>query len=180
MPSSQLAWPWSSQELVKESRRWLLEWFIEGSDPGLCVTDHVPDEIVAFGKRCKVELIEQSEARELAAKHDIYLEGLGGTNQGIIGALASIGLISTGDDGRLVHLGGWPWPDEIHGGLIDAKTIYERGVDEIRVQATGEVLRDGRVDIVKNLRPNIRGGKIVLLVEATPDGRAPWKALKPT
>ena len=66
-------------------KKWLLEWFIEGSDPGLCVTDHVPDEIVAFGKRCKVDLIEQSEARELAAKHDIYLEGLGGTNQGIIG-----------------------------------------------------------------------------------------------
>ena len=168
--------PW----LIRDMKKWLLEWFIEGSDPGLCVTDHVPDEIVAFGKRCKVDLIEQSEARELAAKYDIYLEGLGGTNQGIIGALASIGLISTGDDGRLVHLGGWPWPDEIHGGLIEAKAIYERGVDEIRVQATGEVLHEGRVDIVKNLRPNIRGGKIVLFVEATPEGRSPWKALKPT
>lgn len=169
--------PW----LIRDTKKWLLEWFIEGSDPGLCVTDTVPDEVVEFGKRTKVDLIEQSEARALAAKHGIYLEGLGGTNGGIIGALAAVGLVSTGNDGRIVHLGGWPWPDELHGGVLDAKTIYDRGIDEIRVAATGEVLREGKIDIIKNLRPNLReGGRIIQYVEATPEGRAPWKALKPT
>jgi hypothetical protein len=180
--------------LFRDIRGWMLEWFIEGSDPGLCITDEVPEEIVAFAQRCKRELIDQGEARKLARKHGIQLEGLGGTEQGVIGALAAIGLVSTGFDGRIVHLGGWPWPDDAHGGVLDAETILARGVDEIRVarrvpinekthdvEPTNEIVRTGKIDIVKNLRPNLRGGgRIVLYVEATPDGRAPWRALKPT
>jgi hypothetical protein len=167
-------------ELVRESRRWLREWFIEGSDPGLCVTDAVPDDVIAFGHRCKRELIEQREARDLASHCGIHLEGLGGTEQGVIGALAAVGLVTTGDDGRVVHLGGWPWPDDLKG-IVDASVIYERGVDEIRVDATGEVVRMGAIDIEKRLRPNWRKGRVVLLVEKTPHGHAaPWKALRPT
>ena len=110
-------------ELVRESRRWLREWFIEGSDPGLCVTDAVPDDVMAFGQRCKRELIEQRETRELASRFGIHLEGLGGTEQGVIGALAAVGLVATGDDGRIVHLGGWPWPDDLKG-TVDATVIF--------------------------------------------------------
>jgi hypothetical protein len=136
---------------------------------------------VEFGYRCKRELIQQSEARELAAKHGIHLEGLGGTNQGIIGALAAVGLVSTGNDGRIVHVGTWPWPDDMKGGIVDAEAIYARGVNEIRVEATGAVLRTGKIAIEKNLRPNLReNGKMILFVEALAEGPARWRALKPT
>lgn len=165
--------------LVRDFRKWLREWFIEGSDPGLCVAENVPEEVVAFGHKAKRELVEQAEARAIAERHGIHLEGLGGTEQGVIGALAGVGLVSTGDDGRIVHLGGWPWPDDLRGGVVDASIIYERGIDEIRVEATGEVVRTGKVDLVKNLRPNLRQGRFVLFVE--PSGPpAQWRALRPT
>jgi hypothetical protein len=47
--------------IAKDARKWLLEWFVEGSDPGLCVTGSVPDDVIAFGHRCKRELIEQRD-----------------------------------------------------------------------------------------------------------------------
>jgi hypothetical protein len=168
-------------DLVRGFRKWLREWFIEGSDPGLCVTESVPDDVAAFGHKAQRELIDQREARELAAKHGIHLEGLGGTEQGVIGALAAVGLVSTGDDGRVVHLGGWPWPDDLRATAVDAKAVYERGIDEIRVEATGETVRTGKVDLVKNLRPNLRKGRLVLFVEHAPAGsKATWRALRPT
>jgi hypothetical protein len=144
------------------------------------VTEVVPDEIVAFGQKAKRELVQQAEARAIAERHGVHLEGLGGTEDGVIGSLAAVGLVSTGDDGRLVHFGGWPWPDPFKEQVVDVEAIYARGVDEVRVEATGEALCAGRVDLVKNLRPNLRGGRIVLLVEATPGGHAPWRALRPS
>jgi hypothetical protein len=167
--------------LARETKKWMLEWFIEGSDPGLCIVESVPGEVAEFGLRCKRDLVKQTEARELAAKHSIHLEGLGGTNDGVIGALAAVGLASTGDDGRIVHVGGWPWPDDLAKKVVDVKAVLARGIDEVRVAATGEALTSGTVDIVKNLRPNVREkGRIVLFVERVDDGTADWRALRPT
>ena len=67
----------------------MFDWFIEGSDPELCVTDHVPPEVVAWGERCKTELVSQSAAFEIAQSAGLHLEGLGGTNGGVIGSLTS-------------------------------------------------------------------------------------------
>ena len=52
-------------------RELMLADFIPGSDPGLCVTRTVPDEVVAFGHRVQQELVTQKEARDLAARHDL-------------------------------------------------------------------------------------------------------------
>jgi hypothetical protein len=58
----------------------------------------------SFSLRCKSEVMTQEEARAVAIRAKCHLEGLGGTEQGIIGALAAIGLIVGGNDGRVVHL----------------------------------------------------------------------------
>ncbi|MCA9931908.1 MAG: hypothetical protein KC419_25665, partial [Anaerolineales bacterium] len=60
--------------------------FIPGSDPGLCVTAVVPTAITQFGRRAKETLVSQTEARELAANYGLPLIGLGGTEDGVIGA----------------------------------------------------------------------------------------------
>ncbi|MCA9117894.1 MAG: hypothetical protein KDA79_22640, partial [Planctomycetaceae bacterium] len=81
------------RDALKETcRRILRECFVEGSDPGLCVTVQVPPEITSFGLRCQQELVHRQEAEDLAMQHGIYLEGLGGTCGGMIGALAAVGL----------------------------------------------------------------------------------------
>ena len=164
-------------ELVPRLQDCMREWYKEGSDPGLCVAEQVPDAIVAFGRKCKEALVEQQEPRELAARFGIHLEGLGGTEGGVIGALAAIGLIATGDDGRVVQLGAWL--DDLSG-LQPVETVRARGI-EVRSVESGAAIVDGTVDVGKHLRPNLREGKVVLFVkfvpaiDATP---AHWEAVR--
>lgn len=150
--------------------------FQEGSDPGVCIAPAAPDEVRAWGRRCQQEIVTQAEARALAAEHGLYLRGLGGTEGGVVGALAAVGLLAAGDDGRVVHLAGWPWPDELRGPQ-PVPAVLARGVAELRDRATGAAVTAGTVDVGKHLRPAWRQGKAVLFVESSGSG-AEWKAVK--
>jgi hypothetical protein len=162
--------------LIDAVRDVMREWFIDGSDPGLAVAAAASDEMVAFAARAKVDLVDQLEARAVASRAGCHLEGLGGTEQGVIGALAAVALAAGGNDGRVVHLDAWPWPDQFSGPQ-PVPAILGRGVEEIRT-ASGEVVTSGMVDVGKHLRPNWRNGRVVLLVDAGAEG-VPWRALKP-
>lgn len=76
----------------------------EGSDPGLCVAAipqiAEPDLLVEFGKKAKKEVLTKEDAYKLADELGVHLSEHGGTGQGVIGALAGIGLRITGNDGR--------------------------------------------------------------------------------
>jgi hypothetical protein len=164
--------------LVGSIRGVMRAWFIPGSDPGLCVTAAVPAGVQDFARSCQHEVVTNRHARAVASDAAVYLEGLGGSEQGIIGALAAVGLIATGDDGRVVHLAGWPWPDAF-GGTQPVEDVRARGVHSIRRADTGEPVTRGAIDVGKHLRPNIRGGQIVLFVEpASNPAGPPWRAVK--
>ena len=65
----------------------------------------LPAAVAAAGANVpNASLLTQTEAHQLAAEHGIHLEGLAGTQDGIIGALAALGLLSTRNDGRVVYL----------------------------------------------------------------------------
>ena len=165
----------SLTEMTETIRGRMRSWFIDGSDPGLCVTPSVPAEVIQFGRRCKTEFVSQGEARELAHRLGIYLEGLGGTNDGVIGALAAVGLTVTADDGRIVQLA--DWPDDISG-LQSVDFLHRRGLT-VRHHASGDRIEDGLVDVGKRLRPNRSGGEDVLFVEQLESGnQRSLKALK--
>jgi hypothetical protein len=166
------------KDLTDRIRRLMRAWFVEGSDPGLCVTERVPPEITAFGQRCKAEIVTQYDARSLAAEHGIHLEGLGGTEGGVIGALAAVGLVAGGEDGRVVNIGNWP--DDLSGPQ-EVSTLHDRGVAEIVCMDSHEPITDGCVDVGKHLRPNYRGRRVVLFVTPSPaesrDATA-WQAVR--
>ena len=103
-------------------------------------------------------------------------EGLGGTHQGIIGALAAVALAAGGDDGRVVHLQDWPWPDPFSG-VQPVDAIRNRGVAEIWT-LSGEAFTGEFVDVGKHLRPNWRDGCVVLFVEAATGNGAVARATK--
>ncbi len=130
-----------------------------------------------FGRRCQEELVDQPAARQVADEHGLILRGLGGTCQGIIGAVAAVGLIAGGQDGRVVQ---WDdWPDDLTGPTSVA-VVRARGVRLID-DATGCVVGrdDERVDVGKHLRPNLRAGGCVLFVTRhEPPTTAEWAALK--
>jgi hypothetical protein len=164
--------------LSAQLRDIIIGWCPAGSDPGLCVAEVIPPAVIAWGLRCKNELVTQVEARKIATDCDIYLEGLGGTEDGVIGALAAIGLLATRNDGRVVYYGcdAEDWYDVT--GCLAVEDILRRGVDEIRDVNSGEMVARGTVEVGKRLRPNYRSGRVVLF--ATPRDKTTWDAVRVT
>ncbi|EUA24672.1 hypothetical protein I552_3211 [Mycobacterium xenopi 3993] len=73
--------------------------------------------LVDFGRRAKREVLCTNQAHELAAGLGVHLSGHGGSCDGVIGALAAVGLHLSGNDGLFITLPGWsdclpkpPWP----------------------------------------------------------------------
>jgi hypothetical protein len=168
------------ESLADAIRKVMLEWFVVGSDPGLCLALEASKEMHSFSLRCKSEVITREEARAVAARSRCYLEGLGGTEQGIIGALAAIGLIISGNDGRVVHLNSWPYPEDNFSGVQTIEAIYAKGVHQIRELDSNTQVVSGSVDVGKHLRPNWREGHIILYVNPateTPSANL-WRAVK--
>ena len=160
-------------ELLDRIRGVMRQRYVRGSDPGLAVAERSAPALDAFAARAKTEVVTQDEARALAAEAGCHLEGLGGTNQGIIGALSSIALAFGGNDGRVVHVEGWPWPDEVTG--VQATAAIRERVTDIRL-LTGEPFTGDVLDVGKRVRPNWSGGRIVLFVEPPPPGEIPRAA----
>lgn len=169
--------PGALRPLVDRLRAMVRDRSAAGSDPGLCATATVPEEITAFGRRCQRELVSKDEAVRLAARCGVYLEGLGGTQDGVIGALAAVGLAAAGDDGRVVQIGSWP--DELDGPQ-EVATLATRGV-EVRCLDTGTPVSRGVVDVGKHLRPSYRKHRIVLFARRAAEatcGSGRWQAVR--
>jgi len=155
--------------LLARVRGWILDDFQPGSDPGLCVAPSVPAAITEFGRRVQREVVTQQEARALAAAHGLPLLGLGGTEDGIIGALAAVGLAASGEDGRYVMVGRSRELD----GLQPVETLLGAGIAAVETTA-GLPVREGVVETEK-LRPARRGGRPVAVVEWADDRWLPLK-----
>jgi tRNA(Ile2) C34 agmatinyltransferase TiaS len=165
------------QSLTEQICRTMIDWCPEGSDPGLCVVaGEVPGEVVAFGRACQTQLMNQPQARNLAERHAIPLRGLGGTEDGVIGALAAVGLASTADDGRIVYLGKSAVDHYDVTGVRSVDELRRLGVDIVRRTDNGESVAAGCVEIGKRLRPNMRAGKVVLYVSPSAQPGVDWHA----
>ena len=80
---------------------------LPGSDPGLCVVsdnDRCLPDLTHFGLACTNRIVTQRDA--LKAVNGAHLSGHGGTNDGIIGAAAAVGLTAYGWSGRFIEFGG--------------------------------------------------------------------------
>ncbi|NCU27583.1 ABC transporter substrate-binding protein, partial [Candidatus Nomurabacteria bacterium] len=84
----------SLQVIFDSAKKMMIEDFIEGSDPGICIAaaDQISTPLLQFGMSAKTKIVSQDAARHHAGMDGTRLEGLGGTNDGIIGALAGVGL----------------------------------------------------------------------------------------
>lgn len=92
-------------ELAARATDFLLAHSVPGSDPGLCagLAAEVDDDLVRFGVTATGERMSQADA--MKAVNGFVLRGLGGTNDGIIGAAAAVGLSRYGWCGRFIELG---------------------------------------------------------------------------
>lgn len=93
-------------EIIDFCEKFLRENVAPGSDPGFCLISlenlekEDMEKLICYGKSAKVKVLNKDEAYSLAAKLNVYLNELGGTGLGVIGALAGAGLRLSGNDGR--------------------------------------------------------------------------------
>jgi hypothetical protein len=148
---------------------------VEGSDPGLCLaaeSDEGLGLLTEFGQRCTQYVIEQEEAYDLAERAGIHLSAHGGTGQGVIGAMASVGLTVWGWAGRCIEFAGLrSLPQK-----ITVSALRDHGVLVVSVDRDALTPCDGdKVDTHGWCRPRLMGGKPVLLLNRMEDGT--WHSL---
>ncbi|MDD2318483.1 MAG: hypothetical protein PHO83_00355, partial [Geobacteraceae bacterium] len=150
----------------------------EGSDPGLCiaVAERLPqtDVLIDFGYRAKRTVIEMQEAYGLATAAGVHLSSHGGTGQGVIGALAGVGLRLGGNDGRMRGTLAISSMD----GVATVKDILTHPeVDVVRTLEGACLAPEDQVRFVDKVKTVLLGGKLVLLVmpDDTGTSGAGWK-----
>jgi hypothetical protein len=156
-------------EIAAYACKVMLDDFQAGSDPGLCVGSAISKAIIGFGDRAQREFLHQSEARKLATEQGLFLEGLGGDEGGVIGALAAVGLAAYGNDGRYVQIGSIRDLD----GMQSISAVLDAGITSV-IQLNGEPVTGGSI-FVEKMRPARRNGQPVLFVERQDDHWLPLK-----
>jgi hypothetical protein len=161
----------SVEELAEFAEAHVRANFIEGSDPGLCVAGHMAPRVVEFGVRAKRALVTQREALESLAGIDAVAKCLGGTGDGIIGAVAAVGLAASGNDGRFVQIGGIrELPD-----TVEVADLAAAGVERVTTM-DGDTVNSGRILDGAKIRPEIVDNCPVVLVR--PEAPGFWRHVR--
>ncbi len=166
-------------ELFQPCIDYLASHFQKGSDPGLCLgsKEQVSEEVIRFGQRATGEMLIRKEALNLAAASSLFLEELGGSGDGIIGALAAVALRAEGNSGRFVELSGI----RQIGGLVSVAEIKKRtGIASVQDAGAKVIDDDDIIDTLGWVRPSLREGQPVLRVRPALDraGNRIWLSLE--
>lgn len=149
-------------ELTDRAVRHLERHAAAGSDPGLCVAAEGSSGLAGLtdvGLACTHRIVTQQEA--LRACSGIHLSGHGGSNDGIIGAAAAVGLTASGWYGRFIELEHLRrLPSELGVGELE-----EQGIRIMAMDRDAPVPKPAdRVRTQNWLRPRLLGGQPVLPV----------------
>jgi hypothetical protein len=152
-----------------------------GSDPGLCiaVADWVktPEILITFGRKAKDTVVTKQEACSLAQQLGVHLSELGGTGQGVIGALAGVGLRLSGNDGRMK---GKLKLKSINGLATVESILAQANVYLVKSQEGVLLANNELVRLGNTVKPVLQDGKYVLLVapvDAGDSGGGAWQTL---
>lgn len=161
------------ERIVEACRSRLRAVFVPGSDPGLCVAEAsgVPSTVQHFGAEAQQRVLAVDEAVTLAQRAEVCLESIAGRRNGVIGALAAVGLRAGGNDGRFVDLHG---VREV-GGVLSVRELLRRTAVTAVVDGDGNELGVGeRVDTLDWVRPSLVGGRPVLWVRRESERGNQW------
>jgi hypothetical protein len=161
-------------DLISRAAHHIERHFIHGSDPGLCVVSEdnpALSELIHFGRACTTRVVTQKEA--LQAALGAHLSGHGGTNDGIIGAAAGVGLTAQGWGGRFIEFGRLrDFPERVRVSDLEQSGIAVVSIDrDARIPDFGDA-----IDTKGWLRPRLWGGMPVLPV--IPRGGDLWETVE--
>lgn len=157
--------------IIERAAQHVAQFYLEGSDPGICAAfegDPALSDLMNFGRRCTCKVLTQKDALDAARK--FHLSGHGGTNEGIIGAAAAVGLTATGWCGRFIELGRLrEIPD-----IISVRDIDTLGIKVVSLDRDASVPKPEEMIITKNwVRPRLLGREPVLIV--VEKGKGTWE-----
>lgn len=146
---------------------------LPGSDPGLCVVgegDPALSALESFGRLCTARIVSQRDA--IYSSGNAHLSGHGGTNDGIIGAAAAVGLTASGWSGRFIEFSGLrKFPRQ-----VAVSALGQKGIRVVSLDRDAGVPRpEDMVDTKGWLRPRLWGHAAVLPVK--PAGAGHWESL---
>ncbi len=158
------------EEIRNYATKYLKKNCQEGSDAGLCILPNeiILDDITNFGYAAKERVLEIKDAYDLAERNGIYLEGFLGNKQGVIGALAAVGLRISGNDGRYIWLKGVKELRELKAGVFLAADLKELlSLNSIGTFDDIQAKDDDRIQGTDWIRPVLKDNKTFLIVEKT-------------
>jgi len=147
--------------------------FVPGCDPGLFVViegNPVMPALEFFGLLCTAKVVSQRDA--LQAVGSAHLSGHGGTNDGIIGAAAAVGLTASGWSGRFIEYSDLrAFPD-----LVAVSELIQKGIRVVSTDRDACCPHPGDTVNTKGwLRPRLWGHEVVLPLHSSGTGR--WESL---
>jgi len=150
------------RELRDRAEQHLERHAVAGSDPGLCLAAEGSPGLAGlmeFGLSCTRRVVTQADA--LRASAGIHVSGHGGSNDGIIGAAAAVGLTASGWYGRFIELGSLRrLPSELR---VDE--LEDQGIRIMAMDRDAPVPKPAdRVRTQNWVRPRLLGGQPVLPV----------------
>ncbi|MDM8533635.1 hypothetical protein QUF55_02925 [Clostridiaceae bacterium HSG29] len=132
------------------------------SDPGLCICDINKIDsklLIEYGFKAKSEVLTKEYAYALAENQNIFLKEYGGTGDGIIGALAGIGLRLSGNDGR------FKGKHKIKNGKYELEYLINNfKMDKIYDITTEKYLKNNSINLEGKIKTVLLDGKRVLPV----------------
>lgn len=161
------------EDLIDRGAEHIQSHFIDGSDPGLCVVTEngkTPSSLVDFGRLASSRIVTQQAA--MKAVNGFHLSGHGGTNDGIIGAAAGVGLTISGWSGRFIEFNGL----REFATMVTVADLEAKGIRVLSIDRNALISApDDVVDTRDWLRPRLWAGIPVLPVESV--GHGSWRSI---
>jgi tRNA(Ile2) C34 agmatinyltransferase TiaS len=160
-------------EIIERAAAHLVRHALPGSDPGLCIAAEdspAVKRLVEFGRKAAQKVLTQGDAMEAA--RGVHLSGHGGTNGGIIGAAAAVGLTASGWFGRFIEYGNL----RALGETCTVERLENMGIRVLSIDRDSKIPCPGHT--VKSggwLRPHLAGAVPTLLVR--PAEKDSWEPL---
>lgn len=158
--------PEIGKELMHRAYAHVQAYYQEGSDPGLCIagSDQRSQEVEDFGRRASARIVSQGEA--YAAACGLHLSGHGGTEDGVIGALAAVGLTMSGWGGSFIDYADIRKLPE----RIQIRDLRQRGIEPVALRRKGLVPSDEQMVVApRGIRPRLWAGRPVLPLQQRED-----------
>ena len=151
-------------ELEMAVRSFVMREYSTGANAGFVMAawGQVTAEVFTWARLAKTRVLNRLDALRTARSAGIAIAGLTGSGEGVIGALAALGLHFRGEDGRFLWL---PNLDTINGTYTYTELMDLVPFDSIESLKGKSPRPAEKINVGEWVRPILREGRCVLLVE---------------